>query len=69
MIKSKKQTKQFDDELSFVIQKMIGDRPVIRKINDDNWAICNRFSGEAILMGNLPNMVTIGHGGMVQQCA
>lgn len=60
---------EFDAELNFVVRKLIGDRPVIRKFNK-SWALCNRFSGEAIITGELPELVAIGHGAGIQsQCA
>ncbi len=49
------------DNFTSVIRKMIGERPVIRKING-NWVICNRFSGEPIFSDSLPNLISLAHG-------
>lgn len=60
MADSKKKIKHFEDELS-IIRKLIGNRPVIRKTSKGNWVICNRFSGEAIVMGSLPDLISLSH--------
>ncbi len=52
---------EFDAELNFVVRKLIGWNPVIKKSINDKWIICNRFSGEAIIMGSLPDLMAISH--------